>query len=240
MARLIVTIDGPAGSGKSSVARLVAQKLDAAFLDTGAMYRAVTLSVMISPHPCGGGHEGRSNLFSERQILDTLDKTAFEFSSSPKGMLVRINGIDVTEKIRDPEVTANAHFVASCAPARARLVEMQRQFAQAHTFVVTEGRDQGTVAFPDALVKFYVTASLDERAKRRQAEQKAGAGGGGIDQSIDQVRQDILKRDQSDQNRSVGPLKPAPDALIIDTTNLTLDQVVDKLVNIVKEKCSCL
>jgi len=222
MSRLIVTIDGPAASGKSTVARLLAEKLNASFLDTGAMYRAVTLAAI----------QAQVNLSNEKQLLDVLNNTHFEFTSSNNGMLVKINGVDVTEKIRTPVVTANARYVASSAPARARLVEMQRRFAESHDKIVTEGRDQGTVAFPDADVKFFLNAGLDERARRRQAEQKAK----GIAQTIDEVRRDIQKRDVSDESRSVGPLKPADDAVIIDTTDLSVEKVVAKLTDCVKSR----
>jgi len=146
---------------------------------------------------------------------------------------VQIDGVDATAQIRDPKVTANARYVACLAPARERLVDMQRQFAKAYERIVTEGRDQGTVAFPDANVKFFLTADLNERARRRRAELKAKA----IQQTDDEIRQAILKRDQSDENRTVGPLKPADDAIIVDTTGLSIDEVVEKLVDCVKQKC---
>jgi cytidylate kinase len=218
---LVVTIDGPAASGKSTVARLLAEKLNATFLDTGAMYRAATLVAM----------QKGADLTDQQQVLNVLANTEFTFTATQDGMLVRIAGVDVTEKIRDPQVTANARYVAGCAPARQRLVEMQRQFAAKHEKIVTEGRDQGTVAFPDANVKFFLTADLGERARRRQAELKAA----GIEQSVEQIRQAIQQRDDSDEKRFVGPLKPAADAIIIDTTNLTIEEVVDKLVKTVKD-----
>jgi CMP/dCMP kinase len=222
--KFVITIDGPAASGKSTVARLAAAKLGATFLDTGAMYRAATLAAMLDG----------ADLTDQQRILDVLDETVFEFNATPEGMLVRIDGVDATSQIRDPKVTANARYVACLAPARERLVDMQRRFAEAYKRIVTEGRDQGTVAFPDANVKFYLTADLNERARRRQAELKAK----GVKQTDDEIRQAILKRDQSDESRSVGPLKPADDAIIVDTTGLTLEEVVEKLVNVVKEKCS--
>jgi cytidylate kinase len=224
MARFIITIDGPAGSGKSTVARLVAAKLGATFLDTGAMYRAATLAAMLDG----------ADLTDQQRILDVLDETVFEFKATPEGMLVRIDGVDATAQIRDPKVTDNARYVAGLAPARQRLVDMQRRFAEAYGKIVTEGRDQGTVACPDADVKFYLTADLNERARRRQAELKTK----GIQQTADEIRQAILKRDQSDESRAVGPLKPAKDAVIVDTTGLTIENVVEKLVSVVKEKCS--
>ncbi len=224
MARFVITIDGPAASGKSTVARLLAAKLGAVFLDTGAMYRAATLAAMLDG----------ADLTNQERILEVIDETVFEFKVAPDGMLVRIDGVDATAQIRDPKVTANARYVACLAPARERLVDMQRRFAHAYERIVTEGRDQGTVAFPDANVKFFLTADLNERARRRQAELKANA----IQQTDDEIRQAILKRDQSDESRTVGPLKPADDAVIVDTTGLSIDEVVGKLVDCVKQKCS--
>ena len=224
MSRLVVTIDGPAASGKSTVARFLAEKLNATFLDTGAMYRAATLAAM----------QKGADLTDQRHLIEILDNTPFTFTATQDGMLVHIAGVDVTEKIRDPKVTANARYVAASAPARQRLVEMQRQFASKHQKIVTEGRDQGTVAFPDANVKFFLTAGLDERARRRQAELNSK----GIEQTIEQIRQAIQQRDDSDEKRFVGPLKPAADAIIVDTTALTIEEVVKKLAIIVKEKCA--
>ena len=208
MARLVITIDGPAASGKSTVARLLAAKLNATFLDTGAMYRAATLAVILDG----------ADLTNQQRILEVIDETVFEFKATPNGMLVRIDGVDATAQIRDPKVTANARYIACLAPARERLVDMQRRFAQAYERIVTEGRDQGTVAFPEANVKFYLTADINERVRRRQAELKAK----GVIQTDDEIRQAILKRDQSDENRAVGPLKPADDAVIVDTTGLSV------------------
>jgi CMP/dCMP kinase len=223
MARFIITIDGPAASGKSTVARLIAQKLGATFLDTGAMYRAATLAVM----------QDGAEMTNQQRVLEVIDDAVFEFKATPDGMLVQIDGIDATAQIRDPKVTANARYVACLAPARERLVDMQRQFAKAYQRIVTEGRDQGTVVFPDANVKFFLTADINERARRRLAELKAK----GIQQTDDEIRQAILKRDQSDESRAVGPLKPAEDAVIVDTTGLTIEQVVEKLISCVKQKC---
>jgi cytidylate kinase len=224
MTRLVVTIDGPAASGKSTVARLLAEKLNATFLDTGAMYRAATLAAV----------QKGVDLTKQEQLIDVLDNTQFSFTPARDGMRVHIDGIDVTDEIRDPNVTASARYVAAYALARRRLVEMQRRFAETHDKIVTEGRDQGTVAFPDANVKFFLNADLDERARRRQAELKAK----GVEQTTVQIHQAIQKRDDSDETRSVGPLKPAADAIVIDTTDLTVEGVVDKLLACVKERCS--
>jgi len=219
---MIITIDGPAGSGKSTAARLLALKLSASFLDTGAMYRAVTLAAM----------QASVNMNDERELLRVIQTNKFEFSVAGDEMSVRINGIDFTEQIRTPQVTANARYIASCPNVREKLVEMQRRFAATRHTIVTEGRDQGTVAFPDADIKFYLVADSAERAKRRLADLHAK----GDDQTLEQIQKAIEERDKSDENRAVGPLKPAEDAFIIDTTHLSIDDAVDKLLSYVKER----
>jgi cytidylate kinase len=223
MADLIITIDGPAASGKSTVARLLAQKLRADFLDTGAMYRAVTFAAM----------QSGVDLNDEQKLLDCLGAHTFQFSPRAGKTAVSIDGADVTEQIRSPEVTANARFIASAPKVRERLVRMQRQFAAGRKRIVTEGRDQGTVAFADADVKFFLTADPAERARRRLIELQAQDGV----ESFERVQEAIEQRDQSDRSRDVGPLKQAEDAIVVDTTNLSIDQVVEKLLTLVKERC---
>lgn len=222
MGKLIVTIDGPAASGKSTVASLLAEKLNAAFLDTGAMYRAVTLAAI----------QQNADLRDQDELLGVLLNTKFKFSAKNHKMFVSINSADVTEKIRDPQVTANARYIASAEKLREKLVQMQRDFAARHKKIVTEGRDQGTVAFPNANIKFYLTADPAERARRRQAELLAK----GQKQTIVDILKSIEERDESDINRNVGPLKPADDAIVIDTTNLTIEKVVQVLLVHVNEK----
>ena len=219
MADLIITIDGPAASGKSTAARLLARRLDASFLDTGAMYRAVTLTAM----------RAGVDMNDEQKLIEVTQKYNFQFSEKSGEMNVRIDGSDVTEQIRSPDVTANARYIAAAPRVREKLVQMQRQYAASRQKIVTEGRDQGTVAFSDANIKFFLTADLAERARRRQAEL-------GIpeSQSATDVQKAIEQRDKSDQERAVGPLKPAEDAIIVDTTNLSIEQVVEKLADYVK------
>jgi cytidylate kinase len=223
MADLIITIDGPAASGKSTVAWLLAEKLDASFLDTGAMYRAVTLAAM----------QADVDLNDELKLLDIARKCEFQFSAGAGKTIVCIDNVDVTERIREPEVTANARHIAGVPEVRDELVQMQRQFAADTQRVVTEGRDQGTVAFADADVKFFLTAEAGERARRRQAD----LGGKDSNQSLEQIQRAIEERDKSDESRAVGPLKPADDAIVVDTTDLSIDEVVEKLLAIVKERC---
>ena len=224
MADLIITIDGPAASGKSTVARLLAQKLGASFLDTGAMYRAVTLAAM----------RAGIDLSDKQKLLEITQSSEFQFSIHTGKMTVHLDNIDVTEQIRSPEVTANARYVAAAPSVRERLVRMQRQFAADRHKIVTEGRDQGTVAFSDADIKFYLTGDLAERARRRQAELQEK----GESESLEQIQMAIEERDKSDESRAVGPLKPAEDAIIVETTNMSIEQVVEKLAGYVKEKCS--
>jgi cytidylate kinase len=222
MAHLIITIDGPAASGKSTAARLLARRLGAAFLDTGAMYRAVTLAAV----------RAGVDLSDPEELLDVLRSTELEFAAEQEKMNVRIDGEDVTQRIRQLDVTANSRYIASAAQVREELVMMQREFADRHETIVTEGRDQGTVVFPNAHIKFYLTADKNERAKRRRAE----LGDAGTE-SLEQIREAIEQRDRSDQSRGVGPLRQARDAVVIDTTDMGIDEMVQRLFNCVKERC---
>ncbi len=223
MADLIITIDGPAASGKSTAARLLAKKLGASFLDTGAMYRAVTLAAM----------RAGVDLSDQQKLLDITRTCEFQFSVKAGKMTVRIDGSDVTEQIRSPEVTANARYIAAAPGVREKLVQMQRQFAAGRHKIVTEGRDQGTVAFGDADIKFYLTAEPAERARRRLAElQDKGA----AVESLEQIQRAIEQRDKSDERRADGPLKPAEDAIIVDTTDMNIEQVVENLAAYVEKK----
>lgn len=222
MAHTVVTIDGPAGSGKSTVAGLLAGKLGAVFLDTGAMYRAVTVAVM----------EKDMDPADEAAVLGVIAGADFEFLSRDGKMEVKIDSRDVTERIRLAEVTQNVRHIASAAAVREKLVRMQRDFAAGVEQVVTEGRDQGTVAFPDAEFKFFLTASIEERARRRTLELNAK----GSTDSVEDVKKAILSRDKGDCSRSVGPLRIADDGIQIDTTDLNIVQVVEILYEIIKTR----
>ncbi|MFA6186553.1 MAG: (d)CMP kinase [Phycisphaerae bacterium] len=220
MAKLVITIDGPAGSGKSSTAKLLAGKIGAAFLDTGAMYRAATLAAM----------QAGCRLDDVSALEKIIDNTKFEFSTAAGRLAVKIDGSDVTEKIRDPQITDNVQFVASEPVLRQRLVKMQQAFAAQHQKIVTEGRDQGTVVFPDADFKFFLTAQADARTKRRAAELTEK----GLQVDAGKLQQEMEKRDMSDKNRKTAPLVPAKDAVIIDNTDLTLEQTVGRIMEVVK------
>jgi cytidylate kinase len=222
MPGLIITIDGPAGVGKSTVAQLLAHRLGIAFLDTGAMYRAVTLAAM----------QKKVDLSDKNQLLDVFSQTDLQFHIAQGCMRVNVDGVDVTERIRDTAVTSNVRHIAEAPKLRTELVKMQRRFALEHKRIVTEGRDQGTVAFADADFKFFLTADLTERAGRRQ-KQLAETG---KEPDIEKIQAEIIKRDASDENRAVGPLIPADDAIIIDTTNLDAEGVVEKMLEYIKDK----
>lgn len=224
MGNLIITIDGPAASGKSTVARLLAEKLAASFLDTGAMYRAVTLAAI----------ENGVDMSDEQKLLGVLNTREFRFAVKEGKMVAYIDGVDVSQRIRDHDVTANARHIAAWPRMREKLVEMQRQFAASQKKMVTEGRDQGTVVFPNADIKFYLTADITERARRRQAQLRAQ----GASCNLQNIKKAIQERDKSDSSRKVAPLKPANDAIIVDTTNLSVEKVVEKLFHLVEEKCS--
>jgi cytidylate kinase len=221
MANLIVTIDGPAASGKSTVARMLAERLGASFLDTGAMYRAVTLAAM----------RARVSMNDQEELLDILNEKKFQFTVKNNKMMVSIDGVDVTDDIRAPEVTADSKHVANVYQIRERLVGMQREFAASEGKIVTEGRDQGTVAFPNADVKIYLVADAAERAKRRARDE-----GLGTTDEIKRIQRDIEARDASDQSRAVGPMKAAADAVVVDTTGLTAEEVVEKLLRYVESR----
>jgi cytidylate kinase len=208
----VVTIDGPAGAGKSTVARRVADRLGWRFLDTGAMYRAVTLAAL----------RRRMDPADEEAVARLAEALAIELTPGR----VLLDGEDVSAAIRDPDVTAAIGPVADNPRARAVLMRAQRAFAARHD-TVTEGRDQGTIVFPDALRKFFLTASPEERARRRHAE--LGARG---DPTADpgKILDQIRVRDARDEARAIAPLRPAPGAVVVDTTGLGLDQVVERLL----------
>ncbi|MFV1964682.1 MAG: (d)CMP kinase [Pirellulaceae bacterium] len=214
---MIVTLDGPAGAGKSSVARELAGRLGFRFLDTGAMYRAVALAAMDRQVPWDAPDQ-IANLAAQIDIQLQNDR-------------VFLDGEDVSDAIRTPTVTAAVHHVADHPGVRERLVQLQRQAAKGGDFV-TEGRDQGTVAFPDAACKIYLTASPEERARRRLRELRLR----GESMELENLLADQNLRDRRDETRAVGRLMQAADAVEVVTDGMSQTEVVDRLEEIVRGK----
>jgi CMP/dCMP kinase len=214
---MIVAIDGPAGSGKSTAARLLARRLGFDFLDTGAMYRAVALECVTL----------KVSLDDEAMVADVACSLQIE----ALGPIVRSNGRDVTSAIRAPEISGAASRVAANPAVRQGMVRQQQQ-AAAGKNVVTEGRDQGSIVFPEALCKFYLTADPDERARRRQRELAEQ----GEQVTFEELRKQILERDTRDKTRETAPLVKADDAMRIDTTHMTTDEMVACLETIVRAR----
>jgi cytidylate kinase len=218
-----VAIDGPAGSGKSTVSRMVAEKLGFVYIDTGAMYRALTLKVM----------RNNIELMDEKRIISLSGHTDIKLlpPGGKKSIRVLLEGEDVSEEIRTMEVTANVKHVCKIPEVRENLVALQRKMACGLEGTVMEGRDIGTVVLPAAKYKFYLDASFDERVERRLAELRAK--GDTVTRAA--VADDLKQRDHTDKTRAVGPLKKADDAVLIDTTDLSIEDVVNKIVAAVNE-----
>ncbi|MCX7766486.1 MAG: (d)CMP kinase [Candidatus Sumerlaeia bacterium] len=219
---IIITIDGPVGVGKSTVARELAQRLGFFHLDTGAMYRAVTLMAM---------RKG-IDLADESALAKVAAEVKLELSYRNGELYVYCNEEDVTQAIRSPEVSRNTSPVSDVIAVRQIMVEQQRAFAKKYERLIAEGRDIGTVVFPTARWKFYLDAALQERAKRRllQLQQTSL----GFNLTIEEVLQSIIERDQRDRSRSYGPLRVATDAIIIDTTSISQQEVVNIITELVR------
>ena len=213
---MVITIDGTVGSGKSTAAAGLARRLDARHLDTGAMYRALTLKAL----------ETGADL-EDAEALETLARVAtVTLESGPDGNRVLLDGRDVTDVIRENRVSTNSHYLARTRGVRWVLVAAQRDIARQADTVVAEGRDQGTVVFPDATVKFFLDADAEVRARRRQLELEAR----GQVTSYRQVLAELRERDERDSTREADPLRAAEDAVRVDTTHLGVDAMIETLV----------
>jgi cytidylate kinase len=214
--RQVIAIDGPSGSGKTTIAKLVAKELGFNYLDTGALYRAVAISL----RACGVEPDD-----SDDKLRAVLDRTAVSFNNGR----VYLNGRDVSEEIRSREVDHFSSVFSTRRIVRAFLLDVQRNAAM-HDEVVVEGRDTTTVVFPDSKKKIFLDASIEERAKRRYLQYK----GKGFDISMDEARKSIIERDQRDASRDIAPLRKAADALLVDSSSLSIEEVREKIVDFIK------
>lgn len=214
MAKRVVAIDGPAGAGKSTISKALAEHIGIPYLDTGAMYRAITVLAL----------DSQVDLGDERALVELLDRSSIHVGRTT----VTINDLDVTARIRQEDATSGASVVAAMTGIRSRLRELQRHWVERMEGGVVEGRDIGTVVFPDACLKIFLTASADERARRRVAQQ-------GGDVAL--VTAAIVERDHRDMTRTDGPLRAAAGAVHIDTTGRSVEDVVLELAEVFQERC---
>jgi len=220
MKKIVVAIDGPAGAGKSTIAKLVAEKLGYAYIDTGAMYRSVAWKFLQT-----------GKVFDEAYISELAKTMVIEFKPEANINRVFVDGVEVTGAIRSAEVTANVSRVAAIGDVREAMVEQQRRMGEAGG-VLMDGRDIGTVVFPHAQLKIFLTASVEERAMRRYKELVAK----GEQVDLAQLQKDIASRDKQDSERDISPLCQAEDALLLDTSNMNIQQVTDKILTLVEER----
>lgn len=218
----VIAIDGPAASGKSNTAKKLATALNYTYIDTGAMYRAAAYYVQ----------QHKIDLEDFNKLEAALDTMNIKVKASPEGNRIFLNGEDISEAIREQQIGTLASKIGTYAQVRERLVELQREMGRQGR-VVLDGRDIGTVVFPDADFKFYMTATLVTRAKRRWLELKER----GVIMSEEEVQEELTWRDINDSTRAIAPLCKAEDAVEIDTTDLTIEGQVKKLMEIIKEGC---
>ena len=215
-----IAIDGPSGSGKSTLAKAVARELGIIYVDTGALYRTVGYNVYING----------KNPHIASEIIETLASTNIELKYENGAQRVILNGEDLGDKIRMPEMSKYASLVSSVPEVRAFLLEMQKKMARENS-VVMDGRDIGTVIIPDADVKIFLTASNETRAKRRTLELRAK----GVDVEFEDVLADMIERDKNDKNREIAPAIPADDAIIFDNSSMSVEECVKEIVRLVNE-----
>lgn len=223
MTNFQVAIDGPASAGKSTIAKILATMLNYVYVDTGAMYRTITLAAKKN----GIAYN------DEEKIKNLLSQTEIRFEPSTPVQRVFLNDTDVTEEIRSAEVTNNVSIVASFADVRSNLVNRQREIANNNS-VIMDGRDIGTTVLPEADVKIFLVASVDERAQRRYKENVAK----GMTTDLETLKREIEARDYKDSHRQISPLTQAKDAILVDTTGQSIDDVVAKIANIIENNIS--
>ena len=222
MKNYIIAIDGPAGAGKSTLSKMLANKLGISYIDTGAMYRACAIYALES------GVDPTVDSDKLRKLFDSLE---IDFISVNGEQYIYLNDVNVSREIREPNISGYASAVSAIPFVRDELVSMQRKMAEGKS-VLMDGRDIGTNVFPNADIKIFLTADVNKRAERRHAElaQK------GENQSFGQVLEDMIKRDENDKNRAYAPLKQAEDAILVDTTEINLEESLDLLYNIIKKE----
>ncbi len=213
--KLLITIDGPAGAGKTTVSRELADRLGYRYIDTGALYRGVALAAQ----------SRKTDPQNDAELELLCSELKLDFIRNDMGLRLLSNGADISDLIRTPEITMLASAVSARPVVRHYLLELQRKLGEEKA-AVFEGRDMGTVVFPDADIKFFLNASTRERAERRFNELKTNSS-----QTLDEVQRDIQQRDKNDSTRAVAPLKPAGDAIVIDSTDLTVSQVVERMLS---------
>ncbi|WP_190323381.1 (d)CMP kinase [Rummeliibacillus sp. TYF-LIM-RU47] len=216
-----IAIDGPAGAGKSTIAKIVAEKLGYTYIDTGAMYRALTLKAL----------NEHINLEDAKSITDLLTNTKIQLKPSSNGQLVFLDEKDVSEEIRSNEVTKNVSKVASHATMREIMVDHQREMAK-QGGVVMDGRDIATAVLPEAELKVFMSATVEERARRRYEDNKHR----GIESSLEQLKSEIANRDKLDSEREASPLIQAPDAIFLDTTELSISEAAQTILELANER----
>ena len=217
---LIIAIDGPSGAGKSTLSRMLARALDLLYIDTGSMYRAVALAVM----------ESSVNSTDDIAVASLASRVDIDLQGDPDSLRVTLEGRDVTEAIRSDEVTHMSSIISTINEVRRAMVQRQREMGRRGA--VLNGRDIGTVVFPDADVKFFLTALPQERAQRRFAEERAADS----NTSFAELFADMTKRDKRDTTRADSPLKAADDAIVVDSTGLSINEVFEKMMSVVREK----
>lgn len=216
---MIIVVDGPAGSGKSSTAKAIARRLNIRFLDSGALYRALTYLWMKAGKP------------DKKTFFDNLPDIQLNIRYEDQTFFVFLNGENITAEIRRHDVSSHVSEVASCSAARKRVNRLMKKIVQKNTWIA-DGRDLGTAVFPDAVMKFYMDASITARARRRYEEQKIAE----PDITLEQVRKNLEHRDYQDRNRDTDPLRKAEDAVLIDTTGKTFEEQVSEMIFMIKQK----